>query len=306
MPSTPRRVHVIITTHTADRLAGVLAGLARQSRSPDSITITCDTDEPAIGRVAARWAPRLESCPVRWVRRPHQGLARPGQARNNAVRILLQTDLIAPSDLLVFLDGDIVLGDDVLAGHFRRAQAGAQNILAYRIELDEPTTRGFDAEAYWRRQASLEPTRSQVAALRRRDRRYRRHLALSRLHLARLGLVKAHKPKVISCHHGVLARLFRAVNGYDEVYQDYGREDDDLARRLNSLHPRTAILVAEAVAFHLWHPTRDTPDRRGAAAYQRFKRRDLPVHAEFGLDNPLDQDPVRVDLVSACRDSYAR
>ena len=74
-----QRVHLLTTTHTTRHLAGLLAGLSRQSDPPDTITVACDTEDPSIGELIAAWRPRLTQGPVRWVRRLHMGEARPSQ-----------------------------------------------------------------------------------------------------------------------------------------------------------------------------------------------------------------------------------
>ncbi|HRQ72549.1 MAG TPA: hypothetical protein PLU35_05935, partial [Phycisphaerales bacterium] len=100
MPSgaaSPPRLHLLIATHTTRHLAPCLAALANQTRPPDTVTVSCDTDDHAIPElIRAVWplvADRLRGRslpvpPIRVVQRPHQGEARPAQVRNNALRAL--------------------------------------------------------------------------------------------------------------------------------------------------------------------------------------------------------------------------
>ena len=48
--------------------------------------------------------------------------------------------------------------------------------------------------------------------------------------------------------------LLRAVRGYDEYYEGWGWEDEDLARRLERLGARRALPGSGSFYLHQWHP----------------------------------------------------
>lgn len=237
------------------------------------------------------WRSRLGTYPIRWSRRAHTGAARPAQVRNNGVRAVWQSGLLRDDDALLFLDGDIVLNDDALEGHRSRMRAGIDLVYTFRTHLTEAQTAAFDAEQY----AAKGPLDTfgvlhdpDLVRYGRRNRRHRR--------LQWVPWQATHRPNLIGCHHAIRAREFFRVNGYDEAYFGFASEDDDLSRRLNRLRPQlsTANAVMEIMAYHLWHPSRDTPDRKKEAAYLRFKRDDQPVFARFGLISPAPQPEVEV------------
>lgn len=288
MPTTSPRdepVFVFVPTHTVRYLDVVLAGLARQTRRPDHLVVSCDTDDPAIGAIVERWAPRLR-CPVSWVRRGFQGVARLSQVRNNAVRYLMQ-DLGHAAGRVIQIDGDILCSPTLVERH---ARLGARATLVYphRIDIPAETSAALDAERVFNGEHSLSPAPSDLARLRARDRRYRRHLLLRRL-----GLCPLHKPKLLGCNWSGTIEIWLALNGFDELFQGWGYADDEFARRAARRGATCLPACAEILAFHLFHPTRQ-PDGPMTANpnHARFLRRDLPVRAGHGLDNPLPQPPV--------------
>jgi len=98
--------HVIVVTHTPERLRRTLLGVACQSHTPDTITVTCDAEHDAI-RDAVQAACDEFGLSATLIMRPKHELSRAGQARNNAVR-LLTDDGIARDSALIFIDGDCV------------------------------------------------------------------------------------------------------------------------------------------------------------------------------------------------------
>lgn len=315
-----RRAHVCITTHTAERLAPTLAAAARQTSPPTAIVVSVDGGGGPGGEIREvvnrAWPPAVASLRARGetpptlllTERPHAGFAQPNQARNNALRALDAHVGLRDDDLIVGLDGDIVLHPTALATHIDLARAGADVISAFRINLDPQgsaqvheqvacvgETGGPDQVA-----GVLDPfvTPEARADLVVRAARASRQLILRRAGLG--ALVKAHKPKLITAHHAVRVRALRAINGYDEAYRDYGYEDDDLARRLHRAKLfRWALGIESALAFHLHHPSRAPTRPTDAPGYARFRAPGWRVRAELGWATPGPQPEPRTAVIDA-------
>jgi GT2 family glycosyltransferase len=58
------------------------------------------------------------------------------------------------------------------------------------------------------------------------------------------------------CNGSALRKDIEAINGYDEDYQGYGREDTDFELRLQHLGLKIKSLKGLALQFHVWHPRR--------------------------------------------------
>lgn len=307
-PRSPR-VHVLIPTHTTRHLDTCLAALAAQSDAPDTVTVSCDVDAPEItGLIDQVWplvVDAIESAgrsapSMSHVSRAHQGEPRLNQVRNNGLRTIL-CDGGQPDDLVVTIDGDMILSPGAIASHRALARAGHDVIVPFRINLSERHSLAINSRQFLLAEAAgadrLIPEAVQTDALKRRDRRYRRQLWQRRV---LPWLSKTHKPKLLGGHHAVRLGALQQINGYDEQYIGYGYDDDDLARRLHQLGGlRWAIAVASIPAFHLWHPTRAPARPTDTPGYARFSRPDLPVRAAHGIADPIAQSPPFARRVAA-------
>ncbi len=90
------------------------------------------------------------------------------------------------------------------------------------------------------------------------------------------------------CHMAFWRDDLERVNGYDEGYEGWGREDSDLAARLIHSGVRRRNFKYGAVAYHLWHPdaapvaSPESEARYAATVRQRRQR----------CDAGLDQCPL--------------
>jgi len=293
-------VHLIITTHTPRHLASCLAALAWQQEQPATVVVTCDGASPAIAEVIDTWLPkiaaRIEGRRPQFlhVARPHQGVARPNQVRNNGVRALRDRGLLNEQDMLLFIDGDMLLAPDAVRRYRDLGEAGFDFLIPFRVNLGEARTGQLAPDSILTR-GPIDEVCAPDSVLEARHERYLRQLWLRE---RAPFLTKAHKPKIITAHVGVRAGAFAAVNGLDEQYTGYGFEDDDLARRLHALRPRprTGIVVREILAAHLWHPSRAPARPTEAPGHARF-RGPWSIRAERGLESPMPQGTLSVRTI---------
>ncbi len=285
-------VHALVPTHTTRHLALTLAGLARQTVRPATVVVSCDTDDASIGDVVAR-ACRDWDLEVWWVRRASHGEERLCQVRNNGVRLLRARGV--EIGRLLTLDGDMIACPEAVARH-RGLGRRAGLVLPYRVDLGERRTAELDPDHLVRGTQRLTLTDAERDRLRRRDRRYRKHLAMRRL-----GLGPRHKPKLLGGHFSCDLAVYLRLNGFDELYRGWGFKDDEFAFRAARLGAR-AVPACEAIpAWHLHHRTRqpDVPMRELPTAQRFAQRRRLPTVCEHGVERPLPQHPVAATLVGA-------
>jgi len=303
-------VHVLIPTHTTRHLEACLAAMACQESAPDSVVVTCDVEDGGVpGLVDRVWpvvrgaiARRSGKTPptLRLVMRQHAGEARLNQVRNNGLRALIESGA-AERDLVVVIDGDMVLAPGAIASHRAFASAGADVIVPFRVNLSEEQTARVSAGAFlveppsWPEELTL--SAESRGALARRDRRYRRQLMTRRFAPI---LTKPHKPKLLGGHHAVRLGLLSEINGYDERYVGYGYDDDDLARRLHGVKgSRWRVAVLDIPAFHLWHPSRAPVRPTEAPGFARFSAPGAPIRCERGLVAPMEQATPRIRVVGS-------
>ena len=284
------RLHVVIPTHVTGYLDIALASLARQTRRADTVTVSCDNDDEAIGDELRRCA-HAYGLPIHWVRRETHHEERLCQVRNNAARHL--RSLGHTDGRLVIIDRDMVLPDDALAKHEEIGRR-APLVYPYRVDVDERTSAQLTGDRWFAGEDRLTISPEALAKLNRRDARYRKHTLLRSLRLA-----PAHKPKLLGGHFSVELGVYLALNGFDELYRGWGFKDDEFAHRAARAGHACAVAVSAIPAFHLFHATRqpDQPMRELPNARRFARQKSLPLVCEHGVENPLPQHDVRADLI---------
>jgi len=264
-------ISVIVTTYNRpDALRAVLAGLLAQVDRAFEILVADDgsrTDTRELVEATARASP----LPLRHVWQEDKGF-RAGAARNRAAAA-------AQGDYLIFLDGDCVPRPDWIARHRALAQRRWM-VAGNRVLLSEPFTRLVLAsgtpvhqwtEAQW-----------QAAAARGDINRTR---PLRTYSLGPLRKLAARRwQRVRTCNLGVWMRDFRAVNGFDEVFEGWGFEDSDLAVRLINHGTRRKEGAFATGVLHLWH--RENERKFEGVNWERLQKRIAghEVLAASGLD----------------------
>lgn len=267
-------ISVIVSSYNnASYLALFLESMAWQQCRPDEVIITDDGSSESEW-VRIREMAAASSLAVTAVTQPDLGF-RLAAARNAGVRA-------ASGDWLVFFDADMAVGPDVLAVHARAARP-QRFLMGNRGNLPESVTRerleagtlGDDFERLWYASARRHLYRSYP--------KYLRHVVARRL-----GCAARHKPQITGCHFSLSRADLEAINGFDEGYEGWGYEDDDLSMRLYMSGCSSYQLMWQARAVHLWHPGADRAGgvRANLANRGYFYRRDVAAVCSRGIIQP--------------------
>lgn len=236
---------ILVTTFRRPRhLELVLDSIAAQTGTPRDfeVVVSDDGSEDDTARVVADFAARAD-VPVRFTSQPHEGF-RLARVRNQAARL-------AGGRYLLFLDGDCVLPRHHLAAHRQRRRPGTA-LLGYCARLSEAASRPLTESGLAGVDLASLVTREEAELLARRHRRARWH-----------GIIRhPTKPRLAGGDFGVWADDFRRVNGFDERFEGWGQEDDDLGLRLRAAGVRLESILDATCSLHVWHPTDPTATRR--------------------------------------------
>ncbi|WP_457592286.1 glycosyltransferase family 2 protein [Hydrogenimonas sp.] len=227
------KVSLIVTTYNRpDALELVLRSALAQSRPPEEIVIADDGSGEATRRIVQKLADR-SGVPILHAWQEDAGF-RAAEARNRAIAM-------SGGDYIVMIDGDMVLHPDFVADHLAAAEPGCF-VQGGRVLLDEAATRRAIEEG-------------------------RLHFSLfspgllNRKNALRLPLLAPILSKKSRSLHGIKTcnfALFRddllTVNGFDNRFVGWGREDSEFAARLLNAGVERKTLRFAAVAYHLYHP----------------------------------------------------
>ena len=221
---------VVSTFNAPEALEKVLAGVRGQSAVPLEVLVADDGSGQSSIDLVDVWKTRLD-IPLTHIWQPHEGFRK--------THVLNQAILKAAGDYLVFLDGDCVPHPEFVEDHIALAEPGHW-VQARRCFVKERYVAEFDL--------SRISVVGWVAG-----RRIEQGLKAFRTPWQSVRFDKDLRG-VIGCNLGIWREDLVAVNGYDESFTGWGREDSDLAARLFHLGRVRKFVRGRAVVFHLNHP----------------------------------------------------
>jgi glycosyltransferase involved in cell wall biosynthesis len=247
VPRTRPRATLIVTTYEMPRhLALVCAGLENQTTDDFEIIFCDDGSGPVTGAVIRDFTARAHVA-VKHLWQEDKGF-RKCKILNEALRQ-------ASGDLVIFLDGDCVPHRHFVEDHLK-FQEGGHYLAGRRVELGPRISGWLRPEAVkegffdW---PGLRMVWSVVSGdSNHLQRCFRLPWQWLREHL---GMTRVDDMK--GCNYSVSRRDLEAINGFDESYEGYGREDTDVEIRLQNSGLKIKSIKGVALQFHIWHPRRE-------------------------------------------------
>jgi glycosyltransferase involved in cell wall biosynthesis len=233
-------------------IALVLAGLERQSLPPDGFEILlCDDGSGPETRQIVETFKKSSLRPLTHLWQEHRGF-RKCRMLNEALRV-------ARGDTLIFLDGDCIPHRDFIRDHLEQQQEGFY-LAGRRVELGPWFSATLTKEDISRGLLDRPSLRLLMSCLRDDSQYFQRSLRVPNQGLWRF-LRKPMKlnqvPDLKGCNFSLPRSAMEAINGFDESYEGYGREDTDVEIRLQNLGLKIKSMKGMALQFHVWHPRRD-------------------------------------------------
>lgn len=231
---------LIITTYNRpDALEAVLHSVRHQRILPDEVIIADDGStqetEAVIHRLQATFP-----VPLKHAWQVDDGF-RLAQSRNRALAM-------ASGEYIVMIDGDMVMHPEFIADHRKAAKKGLF-VQGGRVVLTETKT----AELL------QNPTAYRVLKWFEKGLEKRLEKRLSALHLPWLAALFVRKEKQGNLHavRGCNMAFFKedavAINGFNNDFVGWGREDSEFVARFFHNGGKRANLKFAAIAYHLWH-----------------------------------------------------
>ena len=256
---------LIATYNWPEALTIVLTSVRAQRTMPTEVIIADDGSGDATRRLTEAEA-RAFPVPLRHVWHEDRGF-RLGTIRNKAMAS-------ATGEYLIQLDGDMVLHPAFVGSHLAFALRGSY-VQGSRVMLDEART----AECLAGGRIVTTPLSHGV-----RNR-------VNALHLPWLSSVVRGPTDPLRRTRGCNMAFWRddvvRVNGYNEEIEGWGREDSELAARLQHSGVRRRNLKFSAVAWHLYHDPRPQGSlAQNHEAYERTRASRLTRRAR-GIDQWL-------------------
>lgn len=229
---------VIVSTYNRpNALKKVLDGLLGQTRIPDEVIIADDGSDDETRQAVQPYLDKHGEI-FRHVWHEDKGF-RAARVRNLAIKS-------SSSDYLIFLDGDCIPGKHYVLDHWQLAREGFF-FQGKRIIISQAVSAGF----------VFSDTLSVFKQLK---------LALTgglsnAHHIIRIPILPAFTTSKLSgirsCNMGIFKKDLIAVNGFNEAFKGWGREDSELVVRMYKYGIKRNEHPFRAVCYHLWHPEND-------------------------------------------------
>jgi glycosyltransferase involved in cell wall biosynthesis len=253
---------VINTYQQPEYLARVLRAVSAQIDAPDEVWVAEDDTDAATAKIFTSWKESTQ-IPGGHARQEHKGFRRSS--------ILNEAIARAKSDYIVFLDGDTVPHPRFISDHRQLAQIGTF-VQGHRALIEKAAAEYFGLQNFAgdRRKALLS------FQLRGLKHAYRWPTPLKR--------VRSDLHGIRGCNLGVWRCDLVKVNGYNEAFIGWGREDSELAVRLMNSGTQRMDVRGRALCYHLWHPP---ASRAGLASNDQLLEQAIASRAQrcdVGLD----------------------
>ncbi len=226
----PRTAVIVSYYHQARELLLVLEALAAQTDREFEVIVADDGSDPPASKQTGALANEL-GLQLRDVWHADDGFRK--------ASILNQAAALTDAALLIFLDGDCIPFLD-LVEVYRGAYREGEFFVGGVGFLDVDVSRELSVE-------DVRKGRHQDTLSQKERRRFRSVHFRNWLHRGR----KQTRPRIRGGNFGVSATLFRQVDGFDEVFSGYGKEDSDLRNRMRNAGTTGISLWTRATAVHL-------------------------------------------------------
>jgi glycosyltransferase involved in cell wall biosynthesis len=247
MNGKPLAATLFVSTYEMPRhLELVFAGIARQSAQDFEVVICNDGSGSETGAIIEKLKSE-NAFPVHHVWQEHKGFRK--------CRILNEGLRQTTGRVCIFLDGDCIPHKHYIRDHLEMQEEG-RYLAGRRVELGEKISAGL-SPAQVREGFFDFPHPSFIKSVLSGDSQYLQRSIRFPWKSVRSFLKMDRVVDLKGCNYSVPRRALEELNGFDEEYEGYGREDTDVEIRLQHLGLKIKSMKGVALQFHVWHPRRE-------------------------------------------------
>ncbi len=254
---------IISTYNRPDTLELVLMSVLKQSVLPKEVIIADDGSTSETAKLIQSFQKQFSTPLIHsWIEDKGFRLAK---SRNEAIKK-------SSADFLVFIDGDIIIHKHFIKNYQKRATEGTYFMGSRALLSETYTTQLLNTKSIL-----INPCNKGVSN------------KLNSLYIPIFyKLVKGSQSPLKSvkgANMGIWKVDLQAINGFDERFTGWGREDSDMAARLMNLGIKRVNFKGAAVCYHLYHPENDRSHLLANDKLLQEVMLEKRIKALKGLDN---------------------
>ena len=262
---------IIMSTYNQPRhLELALAGLMIQTEKNFELHIADDGSAEETSNIVEKY---MDMVPFPIVYSWQQDLGyRKTKILNEAIRK-------SKADYFIFIDGDCVPHKDFVLNHLKYRQKGYY-LAGRRVDLGPEYSATLTPDAILRGDLNRFNLGLMMSCLKKDSTYFHRSLPVYHPFLRRLfNMEKVDDMK--GCNFSVDRESLFKVNGFNEEYEGYAREDTDLELRLQYLGLHIKSLKGLAVQYHVWH------ERLSESENNKLKLKQLGTSRDVACKNGI-------------------
>ena len=231
---------IVSTYNRPDALELCLESILQQTHMPDEIVVADDgSGEPT--RLLVEAMQKRSRVPIVHVWQPDDGY--------QLARIRNRAFAAAKGEYLVQIDGDLILDKYFMRDHLKMSRPG-RFVSGSRTMMDSILT-----EKLLKREINADDIHQYSQHL------SKKHNAVRSLPLRILSYIvqrnSTNYKYVLGCNMAFWKKDLLKVNGYNESFKGWGKEDNEMAVRLQNAGCKLRFIKFGAVVYHLYHKVAD-------------------------------------------------
>lgn len=247
---------IIATYNKPEYLAQVLKSITKLKEFPDEVLVADDGSGKETSDLIERYRPEIP-IPIIHVWQDDKGY-RLARSRNNGI-------IKSTGDYLIFIDDDLVLHPKFITDHRTYAEKGCF-YCGTRVRLGPTKTA-----------AMMENPRNFVSCWECDLQSRLNTIRIPFLHKIITGPSYTYK-RLRGCHLAFWKMDLLKINGFDERYNSWGREDSDIAMRMMHSGLKRVNLKWAALAYHLYHPIKQTASKNDQLLFEVIRNKAIRSH----------------------------
>ena len=283
------KISVIVTLYNRLEYArNIIISLLHQTKMIDELVFA---DDGSREDVAATIEDLIKICPfkIKIVYQEDIGF-RLARSRNNGVRI-------ATSEFLILLDQDIIMPDNFI-----------EKVYSKRKKKIIVSVRGFlTTEEQKNKIQNIIDTKydyNEIYSIlynKKDDDFFQKIITKDKLYsfLYKLKL-RNRGAKMVGLMSALYKEDYIAINGFDDKYKGWGKEDDDFCNRFYKYGGNVYPIRLEKYLIHMYHPFSNTKAESLNEKYYQKRKQEISsknYRAINGYINSIDDDEIRVKIL---------